>query len=1201
MKALSPIRSAFTVLVVVVSADPWWGVAPIVQADQKSAATSDAARESAGGNDLGDDRYTPIPGGWQIRLRADAFYQDIQQKNSAVERDGRRVQAIDPATKRLTADAPVGLLLDNPRLHWRPLFPPADKSLIWTDQEQTRSPRVSFRPLVLAGTVPRFLFDYHSAGGLLGHLRLGLSGPGGGKWLHDWSDITVRYVDGRLEYELRDEAFPGTSVHVVASALAKAVGLIVKVAISGGPPDAALVWAYGGASAFYTNYNSNSPAFIYAAPQCARNDYTLAGNAFELVRGFDKSDAIVSGEGQGVGVMRDLPEWKARILGGSSWPAGIGFGSADAFTRSPDELLGTADFDAKSKSGCVALQKIPLDAGRTEGLLLVGMGLDMAGSIDQPTRAWEAAMERNASIARRIVTHTPDPYLDAAMTTLAFGNEGLWASQAFVHGGWSWRNAYLGWRILYGPSVYGWTDRVRKNILNHCRLCVIREGDDAGGISDMLERVGLYYNMDEVFFDMVRHYFDYTDDVELMKEIFPILEGAIERENRRLRPAGGALYESALNTWISDSHWYIDAQCTQASAYMLRAYEFMADVAPRVGRDDKPFREQAGKIREAMQSTLWQKRLGVFAECLDTRGNRLLHGEPELPTIYHSAEFGPADPLQVYQMLHWADTHLRQERTPGGGRLYWSSNWFPNHGQSYTHSTYEMAYGEELNFAETNFLAGRSGVGYEILRACLSGIFNGPAPGGLSCHAYVDGMQRANWEFADSISMWGRAVVEGLFGIRMNRPRQVVELTPQTPADWPEATIETPHFAYRIRRSHGQVGIDWTSPVETAVKLRLPLATAHRPKVTIDGRQTPSRLGKGVGLTWVEVDIPKGAKGTVEVDYQPTQTKEPAKLAVKQGEPLRLTLPDASIAEYSDPQGLLADARIDAGTLVGKVETEPGPGLIFVFDGNQEAPCWRAVAADVQPVKPIEKPKWSPPDAGERNLDRWTLIDLSKVFNASVPEVPKRVIDGAIPPPLPASQVGFGYWKEHVIVRCKPPCDTAWRAKVGPDGVAWTTDGIPFKTSKEGNNIAVACLHTKAFPAAVSLPVKAAGRMLYLMISGETWPAQSHVVNLRVTLRYSDGTSATRDLVQPFDIGNCWGEWCGLYHDTPANGFENIGGRSGPMGSSQVADLTKPIAVDTSAHLVRYDLAPGKLLDRVDMEVIANDVIFGIMGASIVR
>ena len=84
---------------------------------------------------------------------------------------------------------------------------------------------------------------------------------------------------------------------------------------------------------------------------------------------------------------------------------------------------------------------------------------------------------------------------------------------------------------------------------------------------------------------------------------------------------------------------------------------------------------------------------------------------------------------------------------------YWSSNWAPNNGRSYTHSTYELAYGEQLNLALTNYLVGRADEAYSLVRGALCGIFNGPTPGGLACHMYADGRRRNNDEFADSISM----------------------------------------------------------------------------------------------------------------------------------------------------------------------------------------------------------------------------------------------------------------------------------------------------------------------------------------------------------------------------------------------------------------------------------------------------------------
>jgi len=90
---------------------------------------------------------------------------------------------------------------------------------------------------------------------------------------------------------------------------------------------------------------------------------------------------------------------------------------------------------------------------------------------------------------------------------------------------------------------------------------------------------------------------------------------------------------------------------------------------------------------------------------------------------------------------------------------------------------------------------------------------------------------------------------------------------------------------------------------------------------------------------------------------------------------------------------------------------------------------------------------------------------------------------------------------------------------------------------------------------------------------------QSHVTNLRVTLEYADGATQPVDLVNPFTIGDCWS--CCHYHDTAANGFENIGGRFGPAGLSEAGDLTKPIHVDCEAHLVPFDLKQGTELKSI--------------------
>ena len=1057
--------------------------------------------------------YVPIDGGWRILL----------PENSAGAE-------IDPSSR-------IGVPIDDARQHRRPLFPIADRSSIWTEEQLTTIERCAFRPLVVTYNEPRFILDYHSAGGFLGHLYLGLKGEDDGKWLHQWSNLDVSYVDGRMDYVLSDAAFPGTTVFLSVTTLAQSAGLIVKVVVEGGEK-LLLVWAYGGASAFSTNYHMTAPPFRFAPEHCAKDRISRLGRRFTLRRTFDKSDAYTH---ESFAATKFLPDWEAVVQGGGSWDSPVASGDPIAFAASPGALIKSGSWanEEKAEHNKVAFQVVKVDEKNARGYLAIGMGGNIAQCIEDPRQAWFDALARNRSIAGRIVIKTPDPHLDAAMRMMAFSTEGTWGDLSILHGAWSWRMAFLGWRGWYGSMCYGWTDRIRQSIENHTRLSLVREGPDAGGLGALIEHHGIDYNMNEVFLDQVRQYFDYTNDLELMRTLFPVLKGILEWENRRLQPESAYLYESALNTWISDSHWYIRGQCSQASAYMLQAHTFVAELAERLGEDPAPWRTRAERIREAMQEKLWMPEKGVFAEYLDTRGYRMLHPEPELPTIYHTAEFGAADAEQIAQMLRWADANLKTEHTPGGGKLVWSSNWAPNHARSYTHSTYELAFAEELNFALTNYLAGRADEAYALIRASLCGVFSGPTPGGLPCHTTIDGRQRANDEFADAISMWSRTVVEGLFGIVPKRPDGLVILTPQFPKDWTQASITSPAFSYEWLREGQKVSVQWSSPVETAVRLRLPIPSLQFDEVRIDGKQVEATVEPGFsGVHWLTVLTPTGRSGSITARY---------------------------------PKGLAKPIVRPAQKIVSE---------------GQRAP-------------------YTHPKVKANDLAAWDLIDVRGHFTASVAEVMQHVADHAVPPELPASQVGFKYWRDHVEVetrvRNKPIADAAWRAKVGEDGVTWTTDGIPFLSAKEGPNIAVVTREGAGFPTEVEIPVNAQGATLYLMLSGITYPVQSHVVNLRVTLKYGDGETQKFDLVNPFDIGDCWSTWAGHYHDTASNGFENIGGRSGPMGSSEVADLTQPIALDTEAHLVPFELRTDSTLASVSVEAIANDIIFGVMGATILK
>ena len=468
---------------------------------------------------------------------------------------------------------------------------------------------------------------------------------------------------------------------------------------------------------------------------------------------------------------------------------------------------------------------------------------------------------------------------------------------------------------------------------------------------------------------------------------------------------------------------------------------------------------------------------------------------------------------------------------------------------------------------------------------------------------YVDGRQRMNNEFADAISMWGRAVVEGMYGILPLRPQGIVRLSPQFPSTWSQASIKTPQFAYRWKRDPGRITIAWQSPMTTAVGLRLPLPAKQIGAVTVDDKPVHYRLEPGVGLSWLTLRSPPAERGTIAVSYAAAESGPPQTAAGKEGQRVAWKLADSSASQFLDPQGVLRNARLEAGTLSGTVAGEPGVRLLFLKSAGDGLPVLDAAGGSHRAQAAVGRaPVWSPPAVKAKDLSAWTLIDLSGIFTASVTEVLGRVAAASQPPPPPAFGVNHAYWKNHIVERMTPgnPSDAAWRQKIGPDQIGWTCDGIPFKSAKQGKNIAVVT-RAGGFPSKIDVPIRASGKELYLMLSGMTFPPQSHVVNLRITLSYADGGHERHDLVSPLEIGDCWGTWLWRFHDTAANGFENLGGRFGPPGSAAAGDLRQPIAVDSEAHLWKTPLRPGKELSGLSVEAAANDVIFGLMGASILK
>jgi len=386
---------------------------------------------------------------------------------------------------------------------------------------------------------------------------------------------------------------------------------------------------------------------------------------------------------------------------------------------------------------------------------------------------------------------------------------------------------------------------------------------------------------------------------------------------------------------------------------MYRGYQFAAEAAEAAGKDPTPFRKEAERIRAAMNSRLWLSSEGHYEEFIDRIGLKRIHPEPELPTIYHPIDFGITDPFQAYQMLRFTETNLRNETgIPHGGRLVWSSNWAPNFNEHYTHSTYDLIYAENLNLAIAYYRAGQFDKAYELVKGVYASMYQGGIPGGLSCHAYANGQQRSNEEFADAISMFARTAVEGVFGILPEVQHEIINISPGFPKDWNDASISTPDLSYHFHKSDSGITLEMKTAQHLRIHFRVPIFDASLAAASINGSPVDVHVEPGIGGEFVDVTGPSTTESVLNLKLGPRKTSLDFRPVVITGERLVIHNPGAALQELKDPQAILEQARLTKQSLSGTVKDSLGPHTFFVRVGDSADSAWAPVDLDVR--RPVE-------------------------------------------------------------------------------------------------------------------------------------------------------------------------------------------------------------------------------------------------------
>ena len=709
-----------------------------------------------------------------------------------------------------------------------------------------------------------------------------------GKWFHQAGDVLATWHHGYMEYSLSDVSiyFPEKEVSMEVYPLQKHDGYLVHYNIIA---DSEVVFCavLGGMTDYISRFDKlDNPRRELSLEDCKDSAASVSGKIGWINHTAGK-DRIIAGCNFEAELIADAAEAALETTPTMAIPAHEGVPAVLKFIKhlAPGERM---------EGDLVVLYN------GTEENLRYYLDADRRGEIVKGIRSKHTGIKMQ----------TPDQRLNATVTDLQIALDAAYHAPTFFHGAIGYHAPFLGWRGWYGGTLAGWFERIRMATRAHLKTQMKPNGEEKvwydgadrpdldhegtqyhhllnsyGKLTAMLYMEDIY-DMQEVYVDMVLHYLERSCDLELGAEIFDAMADILAWEERILDPDHDGLYQNFLNTWISDGHVYNGGGCTQASCYNFAANTLMAQLGKKLGRDTAIFEKRAEKIKHAVNTVLWQEKEGVFAEFVDTIGNKLLHPAPELSTIYLASESNLATPEQMERSLRYTEKHIRSVKTLNrNGRLAYSSAWLPK-----KYSTCGLFPAENAALALAYFRNYRKGAALQLLDGLLDAFALSQTPGGISHVLTAKGIgDGGDWDFTDVTSPYLRMLVEGLWGIRYHRLADFIEIAPQLPEDWDQANLELPDLKVDFCQSSGikqlkiQTQIDGTKRIILAGNIEVKTLSIESEIEKIFSGSTPLTV-----IFW------KGT-GSLEITYSGTSAnlEIPEIVTAIPEAPARETAPDS--------------------------------------------------------------------------------------------------------------------------------------------------------------------------------------------------------------------------------------------------------------------------------------------------------------------
>jgi hypothetical protein len=420
---------------------------------------------------------------------------------------------------------------------------------------------------------------------------------------------------------------------------------------------------------------------------------------------------------------------------------------------------------------------------------------------------------------------------------------------------------------------------------------------------------------------------------------------------------------------------------------------------------------------------------------------------------------------------------------------------------------------------------------------------------------YLDVYRRESQrDFADGSGVMSRAIVEGLFGLRPDAIAGTLTIAPGFPTHWEKASIRTPTISLQIQRdaltSHYRV--DAKSWEGRRGVLRVPALREDLMAVELNGREVAAGVSSDdLGRLWIDLTWPLTAHDEITIRWS--------------GMPVMIGVDDIDSAVSS---------------------------------------TWRSSRNDAFQT---ETP--APPDpTASRSGGAFETIDLAPHFNDRVTEIFRagKYLSPRSPfTSLSVPTQGIGAWAGGMNAMAEID-DTGLRDAAGTRGVVTLGDELSFATPGPGDtkNI-VFTSHWNNYPRSVTVPLSGRAREIQLLMAGSTNPMQSRIDNGEILIEYMTGDPTRLALRNPET-------WWPIEQDYFVDDYQFRIDAPLPARVDLKTGLLRRLELESfkgrggtipggAATVLEIAIDPSRELESLTVRAIANDVIIGLMAATLVR